>query len=199
MNFISKLDSNMKFIFIVLIVMVIITIINYILLMISNKRVKKYKKQYDECLAKFNSRVGIRDEFTSLYERLKTVEDICKSTVDTSMETKELLRADIQKLGLVKYNAYDETENKLSFALALLDANENGVLINHIYSKHGSSIYCKLVKQGKVEERISEEESTALREASSDKEFKERKTVETESLKISKANTKNVRKKLDKR
>ena len=88
------------------------------------------------------------------------------------------MKSNVQKIGFVKYNAYDDTENKLSFALALLDERENGILINHIYSKHGSNIYAKFVSNGKVEDRISEEEATALKIASEDKAFKERKVSE---------------------
>ena len=56
--------------------------------------------------------------------------------------------------------------------MALLDDYNNGVLINHIYSKHGSNIYAKLVTESKVEDRISEEEGLALQMAIDDKDFK---------------------------
>jgi hypothetical protein len=87
----------------------------------------------------------------------------------------EKMKSNVQKIGFVKYNAYDDTENKLSFAIALLDERDNGILINHIYSKHGSNMYAKLVTKGEVEDRVSEEEMAALNEALDDKYFKERK------------------------
>jgi hypothetical protein len=102
----------------------------------------------------------------------------------------EKMKSNVQKIGFVKYNAYDDTENKLSFALAMLDEHENGVLINHIYSKHGSNIYAKLVTNGKVEDRISEEEATALKGASEDKGFKQRKEIEVTKTTKKKANKK---------
>ena len=93
------------------------------------------------------------------------------------------MKSNVQKVGFVKYNAYDETENKLSFALALLDEYNNGVLINHIYSKHGSNVYAKLVTETKVEDRISEEEEAALNMAIDDKYFKLRVVGETTKAK----------------
>lgn len=160
-----------------LILLGIAAIVNMVLLIINNVKVKKYKELYEKTLAKFNSHENIKDEFNSIYTRLNEVENISNYTVDTVNNFSEKIKSDVKKIGFVKYNAYDETENKLSFALALLDEMDNGILINHIYSKHGSNIYAKLVTNGKVEDRTSEEEEMALKEASEDKAFKERKTL----------------------
>jgi len=163
---------------ITLIILSVATIVNIILLLVNNARLKKYKELYEKSLAKFNSHENIKDEFNSLYTRLNEVENNTAKAVDIVNNFNEKIKCNVQKIGFVKYNAYDETENKLSFALAMLDERENGILINHIYSKHGSNIYAKLVTNGKVEDRISEEESTALKIASEDKGFKERKALE---------------------
>ena len=159
--------------------MFLIIIINYILLMINNKRVKRYKELYEKTLAKFNSKKNIEDDFQTIYDRLSEVENISKETVETVDKFRDKMKSNVQKVGFVKYNAYDETENKLSFALALLDEYNNGVLINHIYSKHGSNVYAKLVTETKVEDRISEEEVAALQMAIDDKDFKLRVVGET--------------------
>jgi len=163
---------------IILILLSIVTVTNLVLLIINNVKVKKYKDLYEKALSKFNSHKDINIEFNKLYDRLSEVENKALSSVDSVNNLTEKTKSNVQKIGFVKYNAYDETENKLSFALAMLDERENGILINHIYSKHGSNIYAKLVTNGKVEDRISEEESTALKIASEDKGFKERKALE---------------------
>ena len=161
-----------------IVILLVVTVTNLVLLLLNNLKVKKYKDMYEKALAKFNSRENIDDEFNDLYKRLNEVENITKATVDSVNNFSQKMMSNVQKIGFVKYNAYDETENKLSFALALLDERQNGILLNHIYSKHGSNIYAKLVTEGKVEDRISEEEATALKEAIDDKGFKTRKTVE---------------------
>lgn len=175
---------------ILIIVLSIVAVANFVLLIINNIRVKKYKNMYEKTLAKFNSHENVQDEFVNLYERLNKVEEITHNTVDTVNNFSEKIKSNVQKVGFVKYNAYDETENKLSFAIALLDERDNGILINHIYSKHGSNIYAKLVTQGKIEDRISEEEATALKEAMEDKDFKTRKAVEVSLARKIKANRK---------
>ena len=167
---------------ITLIVLLIVTVLNLILLLVNNIKFKKYKNLYEKALSKFNSRKNIQDEFNDLYDRLNEVENTSKSTVDIVNNFGEKMKNNVQKVGFVKYNAYDDTENKLSFALALLDDRNNGILINHIYSKHGSNMYAKLVTDSKVEDRISEEEATAIKMAIEDKDFKQRKTSEVDKI-----------------
>lgn len=161
-----------NFEYVLICILFLITSINFICLVINNKRVKKYKKLYEKALAKFNSKQNIEDEFQTIYDRLNEVEKISKETVERVDNFRDKMKSNVQKVGFVKYNAYDETENKLSFALALLDEYNNGVLINHIYSKHGSNVYAKLITETKVEDRISEEEIAALKMAIDDKDFK---------------------------
>ena len=126
---------------------------------------------YETSLAKFNNTANIKDKFVELFSRLDDTEKRCEETKEYCDKMKDIIDASIQKVGLVKYNAYDDTENKLSFALSLLDEKNNGILLNHIYSKHGSSIYAKKVIEGKVNERISEEENSALEMAKGGQQF----------------------------
>ena len=57
---------------------------------------------------------------------------------------------------------YNTTKNDLSFALALLDNENNGVIINSIYGIDYSNVYCKLIIKGKCKDRLSKEENEAL-------------------------------------
>ena len=59
----------------------------------------------------------------------------------------------------------DSTGSDLSFALALLDEKNNGVVLNGIYSREMSNIYAKPVENGKSKYTISEEENLAIEKA----------------------------------
>ena len=71
----------------------------------------------------------------------------------------------IQKIGIVRYNAFKDTGSDLSFALAMLDEKNNGVVLNGIYSREMSNIYAKPVENGKSNYTISEEEQEAIQKA----------------------------------
>ena len=71
----------------------------------------------------------------------------------------------IQKVGIIRYSAFKDTGSDLSFALALLDEKNNGVVLNGIYSREMSNIYAKPIINGKSQYTISEEEQQALNKA----------------------------------
>ena len=69
-----------------------------------------------------------------------------------------------------KYHIYSTlsihfTKNKLSFALAILDTNNNGIIINSIYGADNSNVYAKSVENGISKYQLSSEEQEALNKA----------------------------------
>lgn len=77
----------------------------------------------------------------------------------------------IQKIGLIRYNAFQNVGSDLSFALALLDRDNNGVVLNGLYGSESSNIYAKPIKNGQSTYQLSEEEKEALLIASQEKKF----------------------------
>ncbi|MBQ5709711.1 MAG: DUF4446 family protein, partial [Anaerotignum sp.] len=68
----------------------------------------------------------------------------------------------IQKIGLIRYNPFDEMGGNLCFALALLDGHDNGVVLNGIHSRTGSFTYAKPIEMGVSTYMLSEEEIKAV-------------------------------------
>ena len=66
---------------------------------------------------------------------------------------------------MIRYNAFREMSGDLSYALALLDQEENGFLINSVYSREGGYSYIKEIKNGESEILLSEDEQRALEKA----------------------------------
>ena len=101
--------ENVKYEHIAILTLFVITVVNLILLLKNNKKVKKYKEQYEKVLAKFNSKVDIQDDFQSIYDRLNAVEKKSEETVETVNKYINKIKSNVQKVGFIKYNAYDET------------------------------------------------------------------------------------------
>ena len=74
-------------------------------------------------------------------------------------------RYNFQKIGLVKYDALQEMGGNLSFALTLLDENNNGFIINSVHNIQSSYCYAKEVKEGNCSINLSNEEKKALERA----------------------------------
>ena len=80
----------------------------------------------------------------------------------------------IQKVGLVRYNAFRDVGSDLSFAIALLDKNDNGIVFNGLYGSDSSNIFAKPIKKGESSYQLSPEERYAIEIAEQNKNFKTR-------------------------
>lgn len=69
-------------------------------------------------------------------------------------------------IGLIRYNAIGERASDMSFSLAMLDTDKNGVVISSLFSNQGQSyIYAKPLVNGKSTYRLSKEEEQAIQQA----------------------------------
>ncbi|EKE04846.1 MAG: hypothetical protein ACD_19C00429G0006 [uncultured bacterium] len=79
------------------------------------------------------------------------------------LNIKDVSRLNIQRVGLVKFNPFDETGGDHSFSLALLDGNKNGIIITSLHTRERTRLYLKEVFSGKVNIKLSKEEQKALK------------------------------------
>ncbi len=75
------------------------------------------------------------------------------------------LRA-FSRVGLVRYNPFEETGGNQSFALALLDQEGNGWVLSSLHARSGTRVYAKAIRGGRSDAALSEEETAAIRQAS---------------------------------
>ena len=78
---------------------------------------------------------------------------------------KEVQNITLNKVAIVKYDAFKEMGGKLSFALAMLDKENNGFVMNAIHSSDGCYTYVKEIVKGESYVVLGEEEKEALRQA----------------------------------
>ena len=70
-----------------------------------------------------------------------------------------------KKYGVEKYDAFDDVGGKLSFALALLDKENTGLILNAVHSRDNCFLYLKEIVKGESYVMLSQEEVEALRKA----------------------------------
>ena len=75
-------------------------------------------------------------------------------------------RRSFQRVGLVRYNPFEETGGNQSFALALLDADGDGWVLSSLHARAGTRIYAKSIKGRRSEAGLSSEETAAIAQAS---------------------------------
>jgi hypothetical protein len=88
------------------------------------------------------------------------------STLETRVDSLDQRgRRAVQRLGVVRFNPFEDTGSNQSFALALLDDRGDGVVISSLHSRQSTRIYLKPINGGRSETALSEEEARALKQA----------------------------------
>lgn len=122
-------------------------------------------KRYKEFMKKIGNGKNIEEDLENYMYRVERVEKQ-NAEIKGFIEAMDKNMANcIQKIGIVRYNAFKDTGSDLSFALAMLDEKNNGIVLNGIYSREMSNIYAKPVENGKSKYTISEEEQEAIQKA----------------------------------
>jgi len=75
----------------------------------------------------------------------------------------------VQKVGIVRYNPFSNVGGKQSFSIALLDGNNDGIVLTSLYGREGSRVYAKPLKNGVSEYSLSSEEKEAIEAAGAEK------------------------------
>lgn len=121
-----------------------------------NKLIKRTdKKTLTEILAKILNEIALTDKKIS--ELAQKIEEVDKSGF-----------SHLQKVGLVRFNPFEEVGSDQSFVICLLDAFNNGIVLTSLTSRSGTRWYGKTIKKGEgVEHDFSKEEKEALRQAQS--------------------------------
>lgn len=134
---------------------------NIVLTVVYISALRHYKQLKSESLE-----FSISEILKSLIKRAvlseKNFEDLKKEVESLEMSNIK----NISRVGLVRFNPYDDTGGDLSFSLALLDKDKNGVVLSSLHGRGGTRIYCKNIKSGQKDRyELSQEEKDSLSEA----------------------------------
>ncbi len=105
---------------------------------------------------------SLEEDIAALYED----NHFLKNQVDTNRKDIRSLFKNMesayQKMGLIKYDAFNQMGGQLSFCLAMLDENNNGFILNSVHSTEGCYSYTKEIKNGECTLDLGKEEAEAL-------------------------------------
>ncbi|MBD3282580.1 MAG: DUF4446 family protein [Candidatus Portnoybacteria bacterium] len=102
-------------------------------------------------------------------KRMRGIERDISKLFDWNKKLQEISDISITKVGVVRFNPFKDTGGNQSFVIALLDKSNNGLVLSSLYTREGTRIYTKPVKEGKSSFHLSNEEENAIKEAISNK------------------------------
>ena len=96
-------------------------------------------------------------------ERVRqVVADVGRVEARTAIIERDLLGS-LGRVGLVRFNPFEDTGGNQSFALALLDGRGDGFVVSSLHARTGTRLYAKAIAKGASETALSTEESEALK------------------------------------
>ena len=159
-NFLSQ---NILSIVVVLMVLVLLLWVVSIMAFVEERKLKKRYEMFTG--GNKHAEYNLETQFAQYHKTAKSVEEKYEKLASVVKDMDKNMEKCIQKVGVIRYNPFDEVGGKLSYAIAMLDSKNNGVILNGIHSRSGSFTYAKPVELGVSEYVLSYEENQALEEA----------------------------------
>jgi hypothetical protein len=124
-------------------------------------KIRRLRSKYDKFM---NGSNGLSIE-QLLEECIDKLNDVIEKNKELEYQINSIKRNIyycVQKVGVVRYNAFDDVGSDLCFSIALLDNNDDGVVISGLYARDSSTTYAKPILRGKSRYALSAEEIKAI-------------------------------------
>lgn len=152
---------DIAWLFIVIFVLLIIILVLFIVQIV---KYNELKKKYDKFMKGKDSK-SLEQDIIALFEDNKFIKN---ENEKNRKALKDIMRRQeycFQKIGLVKYDAFNQMGGKLSFCLCLLNNKNSGFILNSVHSSDGCYVYTKEINKGECELSLGDEEQKALETA----------------------------------
>lgn len=154
--------DNTMLLFIAIAIIIVLIIICFILNMVNTSKINTLLDYSEE-----------GDIITALKDYYDKVDDLSK-TISNSTDTVLLSRLtncenetniSIKKIGIVNFDAFDDVKGNLSFALAMLDNNNDGIILTSLFGHNSCNTYVREITNGETSIKLLNEEKEALNKA----------------------------------
>ncbi len=102
---------------------------------------------------------------SALVQQADRINSLSKAVADVGQRGRaleEASRTHLQHIGVVRYNAFDDVGSDLSFSIAIVDGEGDGLVISSLYGRDESRAYAKPVRRGESTYPLSPEERRAI-------------------------------------
>ena len=139
----------------------ILQVVLIVLLIILNNKYRYLQKSYTTFMKGRNGKSLEK----SIFKKFEELGAVVNENKEKIKDISKKMEGHYQKAGIVKYDAFHEMGGNLSFALTMLDQNNNGWIFNAMHSREGCYTYIKEIVKGESYIELSEEEQQCLEKA----------------------------------
>ena len=148
---------------VILLMLILIVILAFITFSMS-MRLSRTLKKYDSFM-KGKDGASLEGALRAGSDQMEEIKDQNNSNEFELRRLRNQLKTTFTRYGIVKYDAFDDMGGKMSFALALLDEDDTGIILNSVHSQDNCFLYIKEIVKGESYIMLSSEEVEALKRA----------------------------------
>ena len=149
---------DLTYLFIAAYALILILII---IVIVQTAKITKLSKRYKKFMSGKTAK-SLEKDIEGIFEDNKFIKASAEKNRKDIQALYKKFEGAFQKIGIVKYDAFNQMGGQLSFSLALLDENDNGFVLNSVHSAEGCYTYTKEIKNGLCEISLGDEEKKAL-------------------------------------
>ena len=98
-------------------------------------------------------------------KQIQRLEQAARSLNATDRRQEALIEGAVRRVGVIRYDAFEDVGGRLSFSCAMLDDHGTGVVLTSINGRQETRVYAKPIAEGNSTYNLSVEESEAIRQA----------------------------------
>lgn len=142
----------------------IITFILLIIVLIIFKALNRLESRYRKLTRGINNK-NLEEIIVQYLDSMDEIKSLTESIRSEHRQIEDRIKGCMQKVSIIRYKAFEDVGSDLSFSVALLDYNNDGIILTGIYARNDSTVYAKPIDKGISRYDLSEEEEEVLNNA----------------------------------
>lgn len=142
----------------------LLSLLSLVIVIVNSIKTKKVIRRYDELMRGVDSE-NLESTLKLYMDNVESVLNNVKKVEQSYNQLSSQIQTCIQKIDIVRYNAFDDVGSNQSYSIALLDDKDDGVVLTGLFGRDSSTTYAKPIKGGKSSYPLSDEEKKAIARA----------------------------------
>ncbi|MSR91668.1 DUF4446 family protein [Inconstantimicrobium porci] len=142
----------------------VIVILLFIIVLVQGKAINNIESRYKKMM-RGTSTQNLEELIINNLDSINESEEKSKECLKEIKDLKKKTKSCVQKIAITRYKAFEDIGSDLSFSIAMLDENNDGLILTSIFGRNESTTYAKPVDKGISRYDLSEEELDVLNEA----------------------------------
>ena len=142
----------------------VIVILLFIIVLVQGKAINNMESRYRKMM-RGTSTQNLEELIINNLDSINESEEKSKECLKEIEDLKKKTKSCVQKIAITRYKAFEDIGSDLSFSIAMLDENNDGLILTSIFGRNESTTYAKPVDKGISRYDLSEEELDVLNEA----------------------------------